>query len=113
MKEDIKDPTFLSLTNLEKNTFQEWFDSWYGTADLEYGETTSTFAFYQDNKKYWGYQWDNSSKVILVSIHKFNAESKVEFIGCTWFGPNMRICKFPAPINSLENAKQSALAMLT
>jgi hypothetical protein len=35
-----------------------------------------------------------------------------EFIGCAWFGSNMRIAKFSKPITSLDLAREMAERML-
>lgn len=109
-KED--DQLKCSLENLEKNIYQEWLENWFGIGNVEFGDEESIFEFFQDGKKYWAYQWKDGKKLVLVSEIKFSHSLEVPFIGCSWFGPNMRICKFPKPIISFEEVKETTEKLL-
>lgn len=102
------------LERLEDSLFQEWNMESFGFKDDQFTDEESTFTIYQDERKFHGYK-TNSSRLVLVSNNKVKIgkpDQDFEFIGCAWYGPNMRIAKFPSPITSYELAKETAEKML-
>jgi len=107
--------TLEDLIKLENRLYQEWLEESYGINNLSYSTGESTFNIIQDGTIFFGYQNLNSSKIVLVSKKEVligNPNQDYEFIGCAWFGPNMRIAKFSRPITFIDLAREMAERML-
>lgn len=107
--------TLDDLIKLENRLYQEWLVESYGINNLSYSSSESTFNIIQDGTIFFGYQNPNGSKTVLVSKKEVligKPDQEFEFIGCAWYGPNMRVAKFSKPITSFELAKELAERML-
>ncbi|MBY0425883.1 MAG: hypothetical protein K2Q22_09620 [Cytophagales bacterium] len=103
------------VIKLETRLYQEWIEESYGIINLAYSNYESTFNIHQDGIIYYGYQNQIGSKIVLVSKKEVmigNPDQDFEFIGCAWYGPNMRIAKFSRSITALDLAKEMAERML-
>jgi hypothetical protein len=110
----VRDNYLNEMAELEGELYQKWVGESYGIMNLCYSPEESTFDLYQDGKVYFGCQ-KTGSKVVLVSDEEMdlpNIGKGNRFIGCAWYGPNMRVAKFSKPIDSKELAFELAERIL-